>query len=410
MELLLPVLTVAFLLIGVSRQLAVRLRQPKVITEIAIGIVAGTVLLAVMPAGTGPLTEPLAVLGAFGQLGLLLFMLDTGLSAGAESEDQTTDRVRAIVIGVASFALPFAIGTATSPLLYGFAGPGAGRLEFALVLGTAFAATALPVLSRIFDDLGMSGTRFARRSVESAAVCDALTWAALAITLVGRSGEKTDYGTQVLAAAVLFLVLALFASARPVQRRLAGVLARGRAGSIEVGLCCTMLVCATLSAVAGLHGIMGAFVLGVSMRAMAGVPRFEAARRTLATVASVLMPLYFVTAGLKVELLSLADAIWLIPVLCLLFFTTKLVAGGGAALAFRDSRRDAVLTGVAMNTRGVMEIAILAIVHDAGIIGDTLFSVLIVVALIATVIPGLVLRRWPPTLGRSTTRSPAGTA
>ena len=383
------------------------LGQPAVIGEMIAGLalgpsllgaVAPDVLAALFPAG-GML--PLAALS---QLGVLLFMFVVGLRL-----DLTLLRGRAhvaVAVSHASIIAPFLLGAALAPLLHpAFAPPGVGLLPFALFLAAAMSVTAFPVLARILDDRGLRGTRIGTVAIAAAAVDDVTAWCILAaVVAVARSTGATGAGGLSAFATTIGLaaawVLFLFAVVRPALARAA---ARRSVVVPSAQLVSVAVVGAFVSAWAtegaGVHALFGSFLAGVI------VPRGGAddpargglaemlAHRIEAVVGAVLLPVFFAFTGLRTSVgLVQGGTAWALAGLILLVAVAgKLGGSAGAARLFGMPWREALAVGTLMNTRGLMELVILNVGLDIGVITPTLFAMLVLMALVTTVMTSPLL-------------------
>ncbi|GAA4545497.1 cation:proton antiporter domain-containing protein [Amycolatopsis samaneae] len=365
--------------------LARRLDQPAVIGEILAGILLGPTLFhgavtrAVFPPDVRPLLSGLADVG----VALFMFLVGLDLDLGA-----LRGRARAtITVSVGSMVVPFGLGFLLATSLAGQHAPG-HRLGFSLFLGTAMAVTAFPVLARILDDRRMTRTPVGRLALAGAAVCDVLAWSCLAlvVTLVGGTGQAS---WRVVLLAPFAAVL--FGLGRPILKKLLGRpgdSARTQLAVVLAGL----LVCAAVSEWMTLHFIFGAFLFGLAL------PRNDGLRRQVTDrvepVSSVLLlPLYFLVAGLNVDLTrvgtaELTELGWIL----LVAVGGKLLGTFAAARMHRVGAREAGTLAVLMNTRGLTELVILTVGLDLGVLDQTLYTMMVVMAVVTTVATGPLLR------------------
>lgn len=375
-----------------------RLGQPAVIGEMAAGILLGPIVLgALQPEWHAALfpQSSLAALTALSTLGLVLFMFVVG--AELRAPDGLRAQLRsASLVSVCSVVLPFLAGLAIAPALHPELAPqGVGFWAFALFLATALSITAFPVMARILKDRGMSHTRAGQLSMASAALADVAIWVLLAF-VVALVGAGADAGVAGIFKALLGLA-ALAALVFGLLRPLYAWLLRTHAhdGELTVMVLAALLVgmlgCAALTEWLQLHAVFGAFLFGACL------PRddrlLHALTSRLEHVAVVLLlPVFFALAGLGTS----GDAFTVtgLSALGLILATAVLgkVIGGtaGARLAGYDWR-DSLATGALMNARGLMELIVLKVGLDAGLIGPELFTMLLVMAILTTVMTGPVL-------------------
>ncbi|MDX3227791.1 cation:proton antiporter [Streptomyces sp. ME19-01-6] len=403
-EELLPALAAIVLLVRGVHALARRCRQPAVVAELAAGILLGLALRLVLTdeAEAAILTRPVREgLTALGGLGLLLFLFETGCGAGGGPAPRHGRR--ALWIGGTAFLVPFAAGLGAAYAIVGEHGPGASRTTaFVLFLATALAVTALPVLARIVDDLGLADTRLGTLAVGGAAVCDALAWTVLAVALAVDGEREPGRAAAGLAGCAVY-TLALLTVVRPVVRRLT---ARGPAAPYGTAalLCAGVLLSSYVTALLGVHAIFGAFLFGFAVRP-AGPPRGQGpaapapnplgpARAVLRPVAGLLAPVYFVVSGMAVNVSAVAAQLWLLGFLGGVALVAKVTAAAGAGALCGLGRRESVLLAVLLNTRGVTELVILSIGWSSGLLDQQIYGAMTVFALFATALTGPVLLRW----------------
>ncbi|MFO0600289.1 MAG: cation:proton antiporter [Myxococcaceae bacterium] len=391
----------AMLVIAVSRALAVPLRwlgQPLVIAEVVGGIVLGPSLLGwLAPDAFHALFPPssLGTLGLLSQLGLIFFMFIIGLEL--EPELLKGLGKSAMLISNVSIALPFGLGAGAAVLLYaGWSVPGVPVTSFALFLGVAMSVTAFPVLARILSERGLINTRVGSLAIACAAVGDVTAWCLLAlVAAIVRSTELGRVGLTVLG--VLGYCALMWFVARPLLARLVHSRLKDRSESgVSQRLVAFAVVLLFLSAIAtevlGVHALFGAFFFGVIVpRELKGTGvsnlAHELRLKVEDLVVVLLLPLFFAYSGLRTELGLLSGAgAWLTcGVLILVAVAGKF---GGATVAARvtgNSWNESMSIGVLMNTRGLMELVILNIGLDLGVISPTVFTMMVVMALVTTV-------------------------
>ena len=370
--------------------------QPTVVGEMAAGIVLGPIVFgALFPDFHAQLFAPesLAGLSSLSMLGLVLFMFIVG------AELRAPDGVRAQLkaagaVGLLGVLVPMLLGIAISPLLHPTLAPaGVDFWPFALFMAAAMSITAFPVMARILKDRGMTQTRLGQLALSSAAIADVFAWImlALVVALVG-AGEgyagflKAMLGLIVLVALVFGLLRPLYAS---LLRRHAP---DGKPGAMVLAaLLIGMLVCAALTEWLGLHAVFGAFLFGACLPRDNRLLQFLLERvESLAIL--LLMPIFFALAGLNTTADAFAGAGLGALLLILAIAISGKIAGGalGARLA-GFTWRESFATGSLMNARGLMELIVMKVGLDAGLIGPELFTMLLVMALLTTVMTGPLL-------------------
>jgi Kef-type K+ transport system membrane component KefB len=360
--------------------------QPPVIGEVVAGICLGPSLLGrVAPRAMEFLLPPAVApyLGVIAQLGAILYMFLVGL-------ELNTERLRgrahaAVAVAQASIAVPFVLGAALALALYTRLAPaGVPFTSFALFLGIALSVTAFPVLARILTDRGVSRTDLGVLALGCAAAGDVTAWCLLAF-VVGVA-QATVGGALAVAALALVYLAFVFALVRPLAHRWA---ARLREEHIGQGVVAAVLLALLLSALAteaiGIHAVFGAFLLGAVLPH--DNPLARALTRQLEDLVTVLfLPAFFAFTGMRTEIgLVSGWEGWLVCGVITLAATAGKFGGTAAAarLAGLDWRTAAAL-GVLMNTRGLMELIVLNIGLDLGVISPTLFAMMVLMALATT--------------------------
>ncbi|WP_064576635.1 cation:proton antiporter [Cupriavidus gilardii] len=358
---------------------------PLVVVQILVGIGLGpTGFGRWFPEAWATLFGPqaLSMLGGLQWLAVTLFCFLTGLHL-RETELGGQPRA-AVAAGVGGIVLPFCLGTAAGAWLVAdlpqLAGPNAGPIGFALVLGLCSAVTALPVLAAILREMGMASTGMGHLALRCAALTDGVVWLALAVVLVGHGEGAGPLGVAALALTYLAACLLV---ARPLLARWLSRDGWHAEPLLAVALV-TVLVSAFLSELVGLHHVMGGFVAGLVW------PRQHASQiRKLLEPATVvvLLPFFFLAAGLRTTV-GMADGevlrVFAIAVVVAVVGKTVGVAVP-ARLAGLDWRQAWTL-GALLQTKGLVEVVVLGILLDAGLIAGPAFSGLLWMALATTVL------------------------
>jgi Kef-type K+ transport system membrane component KefB len=332
--------------------------------------------------------ESLPHLAALSQVGVVIFMFLMGLDV--EPELLRGRGRAAVVISQAGILVPFVSGVVLGLILHPRLAPeGVDRTHFVLFMGTAMSITAFPVLARILDERGLARTGIGTLALASAAVNDVVGWTILTVVvLLTRTQEVgASVATSLLALAALAAVLLLVA--RPLLQRMADAFVRR--GVLTNDLMALVLLFALGSAVAselaGVHPLFGAFVLGVL------VPRRSDFARALVgkmqdLVVVLLLPIFFALTGLNTRIgLVTGLEMW---VYCGLVLAVA-IAGkfGGVSAAARWSGlpwREACALGSLMNARGLVELVMLDVGLEIGLISPPLFTMMVIMALVTTVI------------------------
>jgi Kef-type K+ transport system membrane component KefB len=377
------------------------LGQPQVIGEMAAGIMLGPSLLGwLAPGASQALFAPgsLGGLGALSEVGLVLFMFVVGLDL--DTKALRTHGRAALVCSHASIVVPFVLGSALALHLYAdLAPPTAPFVGFALFLGAAMSITAFPVLARILADEGLSRTRLGTIAIAAAAIGDVTAWCVLAgIVVVVRAGSGTSGLWTAIGGSLAFTFVMWFVirpALRLLERRFAA------SGHLSTDSLAVMLLVALGSAwvtdAIGVHALFGAFLAGAVMPRS---PLLTAAvRERIESVTVVLLlPIFFAVTGLRSSLDLLVDPALLVD-LGLVFAVAVIGKLGGAGIAARSTGmpwRAALAFGALMNTRGLMELVILNIGLDIGAISPPLFSMMVLMAIVTTMMTTPLLRMLKP--------------
>ena len=389
-QLFLADLAIIILLARLLGMAAKRLGQPPVLGEIIAGILLGPTLFHGKIAAT---LFPVALrppLSALANLGVVMFMFTVGYQLDKRLF-RGHERVAASV-SVSSVILPLSLGTWLGVWL-------AGRhhvhhvLPFALFVGTAMSVTAFPVLARILTDRGMHRTRIGSIALASAAMDDVLAWSLLVVVvaIAGAGGQEFRLLLAPVYAGVMFGVV------RPLLRRLVDVYQRR--GRLTANVLAAVLVGLLLSSYAtdwmGVKYIFGAFLFGFVMPregAAAAALREEILGRLEQVSVLVLLPVFFVVSGLSVNLssVSLSGLVELCLILLVAIVGKFGGAFAGARIAGVRGRRAGVLATL-INTRGLTGIVILAVGLQLHILDPSLYSLMIVMAIVTTAMAGPLL-------------------
>ncbi len=364
------------------------LGQPQVVGEMIAGIILGPSLFGLFLPEFQALIFPeesrnLLYVGA--QLGVGLYMFLVGL--GFQTGEFRAKAGSAAAVSLSGIAAPFLIAIVLTPWLMempGLFSEAATQLQASLFMGAAIAITAFPMLARIIHERGLSGTPLGTLSLSSGAIGDAAAWIVLAI-VVASFGGGMGAAWITIAGAIAFTVFMM-----TLAPRLLAPLGRivEREGKVGHGVLAVTLVLFLLAAFAmdaiGIHAVFGGFLLGAVM------PRgFFAAeiRRMLEPVAVVLfLPMFFTYSGLHTQLtlVSSPDLILIAFAVLAASILAKFGACWAAARLTGQDNATSLGIGALMNARGLMELIIINLALQAGIIGPALFSILVLMAVVTT--------------------------
>ncbi|NUV61150.1 cation:proton antiporter [Streptomyces sp. CAI-85] len=376
------------LLCALGARLVRRAGQPAVVGEIAVGLLLGPSFLGWLWPGAQEWLLPascLPYLGLLGNLGLLIFMFLVGqeLRIGSLRAQSST----AAAVSMTSIALPLGLGTLLALGMYdSFAPEGVERLPFVLFIAVAMSITAFPVMARILVDRGMYRTPVGVLALACAAFDDVTAWCLLAaVVAVSSAGSPMEAVTTALSAVgfAFFMV----AVVRPVLARLTARAERvSTDGMVLVLLFSGLCLSALATDLIGVHALFGAFLFGAVTPRGSRVVEVQTSRLRAFAV-PVLLPLFFVTTGLRADVgLLAADPVqWLwAGAVLVVAVLAKWGGGTGAARLAGRSWRDAMSIGALMNCRGLTELIVLNVGLGLGVIGQDLFTILVLMALITT--------------------------
>jgi Kef-type K+ transport system membrane component KefB len=371
--------------------------QPQVVGEMLAGILLGPSFLGwIAPALSAVLfpASSLGMLGGISQLGLILFMFLVGLELNPK--ELYNHGKATILISHVSIVAPFVLGSLLSLYLYPrLSNDSVSFMSFTLFMGAAMSITAFPVLARILTARQLQRSRLGTIAIGCAAVDDVSGWCILAgIVALIRSAQTAGSVWMTLAGLAVFLCIMIL-GVRPVLTRLERSYRRRGYLSDDL-LAATLLLAfvgAFLTEALGLHLLFGAFVAGAVMPKEAGFVTYLTEKFETVTVLF-LLPLFFAFTGLRTRVGLVAGAdMWFY---CALIIAVA-VGGkmGGTSVAARlggfDWRHSAAL-GILMNTRGLMELVILNVGLDLKVISPALFSMMVIMALVTTVMTTPLLK------------------
>lgn len=364
--------------------------QQQVIAEILTGLALGPSLLGAIWPHLEMHLFPVSVLPTLqtlGDIGLVLYMFSLGTRLDVHSILHQSRK--AVVVSLSGMLLPLVMGAATGLLLYsGFAGPQATPLAFVLLVGTAMSITAFPVLARLLVERGMLNTNVGMLALTSASIDDVLAWCLLAFAIASIHSHGLMAAGLTILETLAFTGMMLF-GVRPGLNYLVR-----RTQSIEVHVAVSLIILLFASYITnaiGVHPIFGAFIAGIIL------PRngaFVSQIRSLDRVNNFLfLPLFFVSSGLKTQIgLIQSPTLLLVCLLIILVACSgKIGAATCSARLMGDRWRDSFSLGVLMNTRGLVELIVLNVGLQLGILSPTLFAMLTVMAVVTTMMAAPLL-------------------
>lgn len=369
--------------------LAQRLGQPQVVGEMVAGVLLGPSLLGrVAPALQHQLFPPgqaNTVLYTAAQIGLVLYMFLIGLNFDVNLIKHRAGT--AVAVSVAGIVTPLALGALiAAPLMAQgiFFEKNVSLVLAMMFLGASIATTAFPMLARIIFEQRLSGTPLGTLALICGATDDALSWCILAVVLAVHRGNAFTAATAIVGG---ILYTAVFLTIG--RKALAGLGARSeRDQSITPSVLSVVLIllmaCAWFTDTIGIYAIFGAFLLGVAMPSGFFAQRLTASLEPLVT--TFLLPLFFVYSGLNTQIgLVNSPALWAVAIgILVVSIAGKGIACTLAARLRKVPLRESIALGSLMNARGLIELILLNIGLQAGIITPTLFTILVLVAIVTT--------------------------
>lgn len=376
-------LVVILLVVQLFGHLCRFIGQQWVIGEVLAGLALGPSLFGVLLPGLSVRVFPpsvLPTLQTLGDIGLVLYMFSLG--ARMDTHMMVRQSRKAIVASLSSILLPLLLGGLLAFFLYAdFAGGKASQFSFILLIGTAISITAFPVLARLLTERQMLGTRIGTLALTCASINDVIAWFLLAL-VVAVAHAKGPLGTIFILGLTILYIGFMFVVIRPLLVWAARHIHSTQ--TLVVLALLLVLLSAYLTNAIGIHPIFGAFLMGVILPRRAVFVEYI---RSIDRVNSMLfLPLFFVYNGLRTQIgLINAPTLWLICLLVLAVACLSKLAGVTLPIHWMgESWRDALSLGVLMNTRGLVELIVLNIGLDLGIISPTLFAMLVIMAVITT--------------------------
>jgi Kef-type K+ transport system membrane component KefB len=374
--------------------------QPRVHGEILAGILLGPSLLGVIAPETLAYIFPTEVIGALrvlATIGLVLFMFLIGLEL--DLGKLRGHGHKAVVISHASIILPMALGGLLAIWLYPRLGGGVDQLGFTLFLGAAMAITAFPVLARVLQETGLYHTRIGVLTITCAAVDDVTAWCVLAgvVAIINSTGFAD--AIRIIALSLVF-ILAMLKIVKP-------LLARRHTIPVWMAISFAML-CAWTTEQIGIHAIFGAFMAGAAMPRKPKI-QHEIHEKLQTATLTFLLPVFFMVVGLATRV-DLLNSFYLVGVTLLVIAVAIAGKWGGSMVAARitgESWQDAAAIGVLMNTRGLTELVILSVGLELGVITTTLYTIMVLMALVTTLMATPMLALISPIYHRGMTPNDA---
>lgn len=372
-----------------------KIGQPSVIGEIIAGVFLGPSLVGMYLPEYSALLFPKESLGNLqflSQIGLILFMFVIGMELDLKVLKNKAKE--AVVISHASIVFPFALGMGLSYFTYHkFAPEGVEFLSFSLFMGIAMSITAFPVLARIVQERGINKTRLGTIVITCAAADDITAWCILAavIAIVKAGTFESSIYVMLLALAYVFAMLFLV---KPFLKKVGDLYSNRENISKPVVaiFLLTLIISSYLTEIIGIHALFGAFMTGAIMPDIAKFRNIFIEKVEDVSVI-LLLPLFFVFTGLRTEIGLLNDwYLWKVTGgIILVAVTGKFVGSALAARFVGQNWRDSLTIGALMNTRGLMELVVLNIGYELGVLSPKVFTMMVIMALVTTFMTGPAL-------------------
>lgn len=417
---LLPLLWQISLIILAARLFAMvfrRMGQPTTVGEIAAGLIIGPSVLGKIapdlfhsifhPTLEG-LTQGMSdqllrwILTSFSQFGLIMLLFLIGMEF--DFKHLKVSGKSAIAVSVTGVFFPFALGLLVATILWPHVGQGVNKLGFTLFLGTSMSITAIPILGRIMMEMGITRSRIGALTISAAAVDDALGWILLATVaamvksnMSGAEGTNWGQTALMLLETVAFALLMVYV-ARPLMTKWIRSALKSGQGELSLNnmaiLLAIIFACAIITNLIGIFAIFGAFVLGAIL---SEEHEFREAvnRKFRDFVTAFFLPIFFAYTGSRTDIGTLGTP--LMWGLCALVSGAAILGkfgGCGIAAWLTGSQpREAACIGVMMNTRALMELIVVNVGKDLGVIPDSVYCMLVIMALLTTVMTTPILLR-----------------
>ncbi|CAF1317549.1 unnamed protein product [Rotaria magnacalcarata] len=388
-----------FISLVVSKILAKLLsfiRQPQVIGQIIAGIIFGPSLLGSIPAWNNAIwpESSLGIFSLIANLGLIFFMFFLGLELDLHQIKKSWKIT--IPVAFASVVIPVGIGCAVSLWLYALnEGLPTSKAAFILFIGSGFGFSAFPVLATLLNTMGLLNKPIGVQTISLAAVEDIVVWVILAIASAFSLGGSALQGLYTLLLTLGFIAIMIFII-RPILNCFHGYYLR-RENDTNIYLvvvCFLLLVVASFTTeVMGIHAFFGAFIAGLCIPRKGTLVEFLGVRIQLIIV-EFFLPLYFTNSGLHthLNLMNTGKAWWTLIVLLILASAAKIIPVTLVSkLCSKKPWRYCLSIGVLMNTRGIVQLVVLNIGVELGVLSPELFAIFVLMATILTFLTSPIL-------------------
>lgn len=387
--------------------LARRLGQPRAVGEIVAGLLLGPSLFAALaPAAFAYVFKSTdgTALSIISQIGLVLLMLQVGMEFDFGHLKLRGNRAAMVLVSLAGILAPFTLGVSIGWLSAPILAPGNHPLGYTLFCGVALSITAMPILGRIMIEYDLTRTALGTITISAAAIDDVIGWTLLAAVAAAAVGGFSVQGTALRMLGLAAFVLLSFLVLRPLLNRLLDRIDEGAAltpngMALVLG---TTFACALATYQLGVFAIFGGFMVGVLLHDR--VRLVAAWKAQVAPFVTVLfLPVFFTFTGLRTDVQGLDNLdLWL---WCAAFMALAYLGKfGGCYLGARLAgmpKNEAKAVAIMMNTRALMELVVLNVGYDLGVIPQSVFTMLVLMAIVTTVTTAPLLRYWLPKIGHT---------
>ena len=377
-----------------------KIGQPAVIGEIFAGIILGPSVIGLFFPQINHFLFPPASLGTLNflsQIGLIFFMFIIGMELDLKAiRKQAYD---AVIISHASIIIPYTLGMGLAYFIYqDYAPAGTSFLSFALFMGIAMSITAFPVLARILQEKGLTRSKLGAMALTCAAADDLTAWCILAAVIALVKSGSSISALYTIGLAVVYVLL-MFKVVRPALKKIEHIYhEQEKMRTPIIALLFIMLIVSSyVTSIIGIHSLFGAFIAGVIMPSGFSFRKIVIDKIEDVSIV-LLLPLFFVITGLRTEIGLLNEGhLWI--TFGWILMVAVVGKFGGSAFAARivgQSWKDSLSIGVLMNTRGLMQLIVLNIGYDLGILSPEIFAMMVLMALVTTLMtgPALDLINW----------------
>lgn len=383
------ILAIVLISIRIVGKISKKFGQPQVVAEMITGIILGpSVLGGIFPNTFNSILSPdiIPTVYCLGQIGLVLYMFVIGLEFNT---DMIKSRFhKALGISLSGILTPFALGGILACFIYkdlSFFSENIILPEVILFTGSAISITAFPMLARIIYENGLSETKVGTLALAAGSIDDVLAWCMLAITVASFSGKPSIALTAVIGGILYAIVVLLFV--KPLLAKYIKKYEKEEGCSSKTFslIICLVIIGAFYTDYVGIYAIFGSFLMGIA------IPKGKVSEELKALItpiaSNVFLPLFFIYSGLntKLNLILSEKMICIILIITIIACIGKGIACWAAARAAKEKNSEAMVIGILMNSRGLMELILINIGLEHGIITETFYAIMVVMAIITTI-------------------------